>query len=65
MFRIFTICSFLVFCSFLSAQTNLSVIKNKGIPANATISNIFIGADNQIIIADKSDLYRILGSSQA
>ncbi|MFN6020848.1 MAG: hypothetical protein ACK49F_10790, partial [Bacteroidota bacterium] len=43
----------------------MSVIKNKGIPANAAISNIFIGADNQIIISDKSDLYRILGSSQA
>ena len=65
MFRIFTICCFLTFCSFLSAQTNLSVIKNKGIPANAAIINIFIGDDNQIIIADKSDLYRILGSSQA
>jgi outer membrane protein OmpA-like peptidoglycan-associated protein len=65
MFRIFTICCFLTFCSFLSAQTNLSVIKNKGIPANAAITNIFIGDDNQIIIADKSDLYRILGSSQA
>ena len=65
MFRIFTCCCCLIYFSFLSAQDNLSVIKNKGIPANATITNIHIGTDNQIIITDKSDLYRILGSSQA
>lgn len=65
MIRIFHFCCYLFCFTFLSAQDNLSVIKNKGIPANSTIVNIHIGADNQIIIADKSDLYRILGSSQA
>lgn len=65
MFRVLTFCFCLINFAFLSAQDNLSVIKNKGIPANATIINVYISADNQIFIADKSDLYRILGSSQA
>lgn len=65
MFRIFHFCCCLLCFNLLSAQNNLSVIKNKGIPANSKIINIHIDADNEIIIADKSDLYRILGSSQA
>jgi outer membrane protein OmpA-like peptidoglycan-associated protein len=65
MFRVLTFCFSLINFSFLLAQDNLSVIKNKGIPADATIRNIHITADNQIFIADKFDLYRILGSSQA
>jgi outer membrane protein OmpA-like peptidoglycan-associated protein len=65
MIRILAFFSCILCFSFLPAQDYLSVIKNKGIPANATITNIHIGSDNQIMIADKTDLYRILGSSQA
>ncbi|MCB9082158.1 MAG: OmpA family protein [Lewinellaceae bacterium] len=49
----------------LTAQKNLRVVRNSGVDWSSPVANIFVGDNNEIWVANRKGVYRVLGNSAA